>query len=111
VHFLRENGRYLEPNGAGAPRARVFFHVAALENPVATQRGQTLLGSAGKRGIAPRPGAIIDVHRIIRRDRAGVRLRRRHFDLTHRHTDVGMNCAGHENLFGGGQLFAAVRLK
>lgn len=75
-----------------------LLHVAALENPVAAQRGQTLLGSAGERGIAPRPGAIIDAHRRIWRDRAGVRLGVADFDLAHRHANVGMQRARDVNL-------------
>ena len=40
----------------------VFLHVAAFQNPVAAQRGQTFVGLAGERRIAPRPAAIIDAH-------------------------------------------------
>ena len=89
----------------------VFLDVAAFQNPVAAQRGQTFVGRAGERRIAPRPAAIIDAHGRILLDRAGVRLGVADFDLAHRHAEVGMQFAGHENFFAGGQLFAAVRFE
>ena len=79
-----------------------FFHVATRTNPVCPQRGQPHLGSSRKIRIAPRPGAIIDAHRRVWRDRAGVRLGIGDGDFTHRHANVRMNCPSHENFLGGG---------
>ena len=89
----------------------VFFHVTALQNPFAAQRGQPFIGRAGEIRIAPRPGAVIDAHGSIRLDSAGVGFGRRHFDFAHRHADVGVNFARHEDLAAVRQLFAAVRLE
>src|ERR1017187_6386152 len=89
----------------------VLHHVTALQNPIAAQRRQTFLGRAGERRIAPRPAAIVNMHRRIFPDRAGVRLGRRHFDFAHGHADAGMDFARHKNFFAVGQLFAAVRFE
>src|SRR5687767_3601573 len=89
----------------------VFLHVSSLQNPIATQRRQALIGGARERRIAPWPAAIIDAHGLIRRDRAGVRLRRCDFDLPHRHANVLMQRALNVNLFARRQLFAAVRFE
>ena len=91
--------------------AVVFLDVAAFQNPVAAQRGQTFVGRAGERGIAPRPAAIIDAHGRILLNRAGVRFGVADFNLAHGHAKVGMKLAGNKNLFAGGQLFAAVRFE
>ncbi len=89
----------------------VFLHVATFQDPIAAQRGQTFVGVADEIRIAPRAGAIIDAHGRIFLNCAGVRFGVAHFDLAHRHTNIGVNCASHENFFARGQLFAAVRFE
>ena len=89
----------------------VFRHVAALQNPIASQRGQAFLGIAVETGIAPRSGAIIDAHRFIGLDGASIGFGGCQFDFAHWHTHVGMQLARDVNLFAPGQLLAALQFE
>ena len=56
--------------------------------------------------IAPRAGAVINAHGLVRLDRAGVRLGGRQFDFAHGHADVGVDFAGNINAFAAGSRSA-----
>ena len=90
--------------------AVVFRHVLAIRDPFRAQCRQALVGRAGERRIAPRPGAVIDAHGLIRLQFAAEYLRRRERDLAHRHAEIGMNATVQIHAGAGGKLGAAVRL-
>ena len=106
------DGREVKPQDDGYLSGKhAEFASKAEKNPFAAHRRQPFVRRASKGRVAPRPTAIIHAHGRVRCDRASVRFGVAHFDLAHRHTDFGMDRPSHENFFGGGQLFAAVRFE
>ncbi len=89
--------------------AVVFLHIAAGANPLGAQCRQPLLHRAFEVRIAPRTGAIIDAHRLILLDGAGVRPGGREFDFAQGHADIGVDLPRDVNAFALGQLFGTMR--
>jgi hypothetical protein len=80
--------------------AFVFFHISALQDPIAARGRKPVYWIKSHAWIAPRAAGIVNAHRLVHFDLAIHRFRRRQRDFPERNANVYMQFPRNVNLFG-----------